>query len=104
MGWLDQIDLLLKTSTSTFGESCLYTKKNGQDFYIEGIFDNNYQEVESQGDLKTQSTGPKLGIRMRQFEENPREGETVTIRDIVYRVLEFQPDGQGGAVLILNKV
>jgi len=104
MGWLDQTDLILKASTSAFGEPCKYKNKSGSEFCIEGIFDNNYQEIPSQGDSRVQSTGPQLGVRLCEFETTPQEGETVSIRDIVYRVLEFKPDGQGGAVLILNKV
>lgn len=104
MGWLDQTDLILKASTSAFGECCKYKNKDGNEFDIEGIFDNNYQEVQSQGDSRVQSTGPQLGVRLREFESVPKEGETVTVRNTVYRILECKPDGQGGAVLILNKV
>ena len=103
MGWLDQTDLILRASEAAFGEQCTYTPKVGSPFQIDGIFDDNYQEVPSQGETKVQSTGPKLGIRMQQFSTNPGEGDTVTIRSIVYRVLEFLPDGQGGADLILTK-
>ena len=103
MGWLDKTDLILKASTSAFGECCQYKTKDGLEFPFEGIFDENYQEISGRGDSRMQSTKPQVGVRLCEFESTPKEGDTLTIRSIVYRVLEYQPDGQGGAVLILNE-
>lgn len=103
MNWLDLTDSVLKHSTETFGEAVTYWPKESPSFETTGVFDQAHIEVDPSSGMRIQSTTPRLGVRLSQLTAEPGEGDRVQIRGQVYEVVESQPDGQGGAVLILHR-
>ena len=103
MNWLDLTDTVLKHSTNTFGERVVYWPAEAPSFEIQGVFDAAFISVDPSSGVTIQSTTPRLGVRLSAFQNEPAEGDRVEIRGQVYDVSEYQPDGQGGAVLILHR-
>lgn len=103
MNWLDLTDTILKHSTETFGESVVYWPKAAPSFETQGVFDAAFITVDPSSGIRIQSTTPRLGVRLSQLPCEPAEGDRVEIRGRVYDVVEAQPDGQGGAVLLLHR-
>lgn len=103
MNWLDLTDSVLKHSTETFGERVVYWPRESPSFEINGVFDAAYILVDPQSGVTIQSTTPRLGVRLSTLPMPPEEGDRVEVRGVVYEITESQPDGQGGAVLILHR-
>ncbi len=72
---------------------------------IKGIFDANYVEVDPDTGAYVMSAGPMLCVRASDLpEEKALKGDFVTVKDVLYRVLEPKPDSEGGIRLILQRV
>lgn len=102
MNWLELTDALLKQTTATFGERVVYWPASEPSFEIRAVFDASFQMVDAGGAM-IQSTQPRLGVRLSEFAQEPREGDRVEVRGTIYDVIEYQPDGQGGASLMLHR-
>jgi hypothetical protein len=102
MNWSDLTDTILKHTSETFGERVVYWPAEEPSFEIMAVFDAAFQMVDAGGAM-VQSTQPRLGVRLSQFSQDPREGDRVEVRGTIYDVVEFQPDGQGGASLMLHR-
>lgn len=97
-------DGVLKTTISTFKTQATYTRvANGATTAVAGVFDNAHQSVDPQTGAQVTSTQPTFGIRLADLLAAPDSGDTVTIGATVYRVIDTQPDGQGGSTLILHR-
>jgi hypothetical protein len=80
----------------------------GQPAYtIDGVFDRAYLEV-VQLDSKSgaSSLRPILGVRLAQFAIPPIPSDTVAIASvgITFEIRDVQQDGQGWALLELNRI
>lgn len=74
-------------------------------FDISGMWQEHYQAVQLlDPDVPTASAGPVLGIQLSQFPVPPRQNDRVLIRKTgaTYVVQTVEPDGVGGAKLVLN--
>lgn len=103
MNWLELTDALLTQATSTFGERVVYWPASEPSFEITAIFDATFQMLEPGGNAMIQSTQPRLGVKLSDFACPPAEGDRVEVRGTIYDVVEYQPDGQGGAMLMLQR-
>lgn len=101
--WTKLTDSVLKLSTAVFGERVIYCPSSEPSFEIRAIFDAKFEMVDPGGVL-VQSAQPRLGVWLSQFAQDPSEGDRVEVRGTLYDVTEFQPDGQGGATLMLHRV
>jgi hypothetical protein len=102
MNWSEITDSILKHTSETFGERVVYWPSCEPSFEIRAVFDASFQMVDAGGAM-IQSTQPRLGVRLSQFSQDPREGDRVEVRGTIYDVIEFHPDGQGGANLLLHR-
>jgi hypothetical protein len=69
------------------------------------IFDGAYQVVElGETDVPIDSTAPALTVRLSDFPTPPKQDDTAVIDGTSYRAVSIQPDGQGGAVIVLRKI
>jgi hypothetical protein len=50
------------------------------------------------------TVGPALGVSLADFPAEPVKGDTLVREGLTYRVDDIQPDGEGGADLILHRV
>lgn len=107
MGWDESADLLLGNCMEAFGgeELVTYTPVTGTPRQIKAIFDESYRELDPQTGATFTSQHPVLGVKLNDLPAaSPRNGDQVTVKGTVYKVIEPQHDGQGGAILRLHKV
>lgn len=78
--------------------------KAGGVFLIRGVFDSKYQVIDPETQEMVSSNKPGLGVNLNDFSVQPAQGDKFEIRGIEFKVTDKQEDGQGGAVLLLNKV
>ena len=104
------VDDVLGACTDSFGEEVTFypTEENGGGVYeMRAIFDNAYQAVDPETEEIISANQSALGINLNDFQ---REGCPVNkndkfkVRDIFYRVIDVQEDGQGGATVLVHKI
>lgn len=98
----------------TFGEktAVLYAPATGSPYSttptgdpLTGVFDENYEAVDPNSQTVISSTMPVLLVRLSDLQAAPAKGDRVTVRGSrQFTVTKSQPDGRGGALLILHKV
>lgn len=92
-------DALLTTCNDVFGDDVEYTASGESAVTIKGVFDNAYVDVQGVVSLK-----PILRIKLSDLDASPGKGDSVSISEVDYRVLESREDAYGGSTLILQKV
>jgi hypothetical protein len=101
----DHADRILKKAMSSMGtEAKFYPKKEGGIFNVRGVFDSKYQVVDPETQEIVSTNKPGLGVNLNDFTVIPVQGDEFEIRGTRFVVTDKQEDGQGGAVLLLNKV
>lgn len=98
---------LLNTATSAcaFGESVKYIPlKTGSSFTISAIFDGPFEQVDPDTEVVVASNQFTIGVKLSDLQFAPVKGDKVEIREILYRVIDSQEDGQGGSEIMLHKV
>lgn len=91
----------------TFAEQIpvVYTPASGSPYSIRGVFDENYQTIDPNSMTMISTTHPVLLVRLSDLDSVPGKGDRVTVRtNRVFTVTKMEPDGRGGALLILHKV
>ena len=104
--------LVLRPTVGIFGELVVYASVAGPAFTINGVFDLAYKPIDP---LSLANAGlgsimgahvttehSALGVRLGDFPIQPRQGDAVTARGLLYFVREVQVDGKGGAKLVLS--
>lgn len=97
--------VVLGPVVGVFGEPVTYVPAAGQPITVSGVFDEAYTEVIVGGDgIPVTSVMPVLGVRIAQFPQLPRQGDTLTVQRTGERftVREVRDDGHGCAKLMLN--
>lgn len=92
-------EAVLSATNDVFGQDVEYTPYGEDAVTIKGVFDNAW--IESQG---VGSVHPVLRIKLSDLDASPGKGDSVSISDVNYRVLESRADAYGGSTLILQKV
>jgi hypothetical protein len=84
-----------------FGTTAIYTPDGGESVTIQGIFDNNHEEVDAGGGVPFSIRGPQYHARTADVPQAD-EGDTLEIGGIVYTVRVVMPDGTGLTMLQLE--
>lgn len=72
---------------------------------LTGVFDEAYEVVDPNSHTGISTTRPVLLMRLSDLQAAPAKGDRVTIRSSRnFTVTKSEPDGRGGALLILHKV
>lgn len=85
-----------------FGVSVSYTPSGGSASTITGIFDSQYQAVETGGEVAFAIEQPKLAVKTSDV-SSAAEGDTVVISGVTYKVTVVMDDGTGMTDLALEK-
>jgi hypothetical protein len=95
---------ILGHATRILGEKIEYRFKGGGSKVIDSIFDNEWEQVDPDTERVISTNQPILGIRLKDLERAPKNGdEVLIIRDnLVYIVQDTREDGQGGVSLFLR--
>lgn len=104
MNFREHADRILQKATSTFGQKVKFFPMVGGVYEVEGVFDSKYQVVDPETQEIISTNKPGLGVNLNDFAVQPGEGDEFEIDGIKFKVTDKQEDGQGGAVLLLNKV
>lgn len=101
-GFQTLVDDALSQTFNTFGEPAIYWPKSEPSFPITGVFFRNFQTQTATQNAVLQSSEIRLSVKLDQFPAEPDEGDRVQVRGQTYGVIEYRPDGLGGADLILQ--
>ena len=111
-GGVDFDSLVVGPLQAIFGELISYQSASGaQPFQAKGVFDWYYASADPLGDggeysqsrpVHVTARQAVLGIQLSAFAVAPAQGDLVIARDTRFYVREVQPDGHGGAKLMLN--
>lgn len=104
MDWEKAKDDIIKAGIAAFGESVEYHAQLRLPVEIRGIFDAAFVPVDPQSGVSVGSSVPMIDIRLADLPTSPSPGDRVLVRGDFYRVVTFQPDGQGAAKLLLHKI
>ncbi len=85
-----------------FGESVTYTPSGGSASTITGIFDREYQAVDTGGEVAFAVEQPRLAVKTSDV-ANAAEGDSVVISGVNYIVRVVMNDGTGLTDLALEK-
>lgn len=100
----DCVNDLLEVATCVFGEDVRYfPKRGGGGFKIRGIFDTPFEQVDPDTEAVVASNSVSLGVKLKDLPFPPEKGDKILIREVAYRVIDSQEDGQGGAELFLHR-
>ena len=87
-----------------FAEYVTYTQTGQTPARIAAIFTERFQLVEVNAEAAVQSTAPVFDIQLDALSFRPRQGDTIVREnDDAYEVVKIEPDGEGGAKLIMTK-
>lgn len=100
----DRVNRILNHSKKNFGESCILLPKSGGEIPIVGIFNNSHAFVDADSEQPVSDTHPTLGVNLLDLEIEISAGDRIQIRNIIYKIIDPQEDGQGGATLVLHQV
>ena len=97
---------------ATMGEPVTYTPAVGSPYSttpagdpLTGVFDEANEDIEPNSMTGVSSTRPVLLVRLSDLQAPPGKGDRVTVRTSrQFTVTKSEPDGRGGALLILHKV
>lgn len=99
----ERVDRVLNLCKKEFGEDAILYPKSGGSYDIRGIFDNEYSAVDPDTEQIISATQPVFGINLFDFNFEIRDGDKIKIRNVMYKIYERRPDGQGGSSLLLHK-
>lgn len=108
MAWKDLAARVLRAGVRTFDAGDVTYKPPGGSvaYSVQGVFDGPHEQVDLDTGVPLDSTAPMLGIRLDEFVEKvgvePEQNGAVTIGTDRYEVRSVEPDGQGGADLVLE--
>lgn len=85
-----------------FGTAATYTPSGGLAATVNGIFDNEFIEVDAGGGVGVALNQPRFHCRTADV-SSAAEGDAITIGGVSYTVRIVQDDGTGMTVLILER-
>lgn len=96
-------DRAVFVNTDDFGVASSYTlAAGGSASTINGIFDNQYAEIEVEVDIGVASTGPAFTCRTADLPTGYGPGDSIVISGTTYKVRVVKSDGTGMTVLKLE--
>jgi len=104
MDWSGVTDMITATCVGTFGIPVLYQPAGLSVLSIQAIFDEAYEAIDPQTGASIISTQPMIRVRLSDLPRSPGRGDQATIKGTLYRVNTFEPDGGGGARLLLQEI
>lgn len=109
--WERSVDRAMQSCTRVFGENrdadgrpqVLYLHLGETlPYRIDGIFEATTERIDLETGATVLSNEPRISVALSALQSTPKVGDTLTIRDIAYRVIEPTFDGQGTATLRLH--
>ena len=103
MAWSDLVNTLDGACIATFGTPVTFTPQDGSGAQqITGIIQHPAMAEDYVPGGVQGTSVVRLFIRFANIAPPPRHGDTITVNNIVYDVVDVDVDAQGGAVLKLR--
>jgi hypothetical protein len=103
MGWKDLSAGLLDDCLATFGETVAYTPVGGALLSIQAVFDADHVVADAQSGEAVTSVKPAIFLRRADLPAAPKRGDQVVVQGQTYKVIDWQPDSEGGGIAVLHK-
>lgn len=101
MAW-DLSDLANLAVEQTFKSSIAYTRAVGGTYAFDAVFDRDYAAVDlGPAQVQLANRSPVVDVRLSAIDFLPVSGDELTVDGLDYIVEAVEPDGLGGARLIL---
>lgn len=94
-------DRAIFVDVDDFGTAASYTPAGGSASTVNGIFDNDFIEVETGAGVGVALQQPRFHCRTADV-SSAAEGDSITINSTAYTVRIVQDDGTGMTVLVLE--
>lgn len=95
-------DRAVFVDTDDFGVAATYTPSGGVAATVNGIFDNDFIEVDAGGGVGVALQQPRFHCRTADV-STAAEGDAITINSVAHTVRIVQDDGTGMTMLVLEK-
>lgn len=112
--WEQMVDRAMRTCSGAFGEGAdedglpriAYRHHGEAESYLvaDGIFEATTEAIDLETGSTVLSNEPRLSVALSLLQAVPAVGDTLTLRDTLYRVVEPMFDGQGTVSLRLHFV
>lgn len=105
MGFNDLTDTAMRIilSSAAFGDDFTHRPASGSSQTIKGLFSDDFEEVDIDGNVMIDSNTPNLGVNLNEFNTAPEQGDTIIIGPQEYGIVSVQEDGHGGATIFLHE-
>lgn len=110
MGWDEATDSILGATTRAFARraAVLYTPAGGGpqvDLTGRSIFTAAHaEEALEENEVVVNTVKATLDVKLRDIPVAPTEGDPISVGGVQYTLGTMEPDGEGGALLILDEV
>ena len=101
--WSNAVDGLLTACRDVFGVPVVYTPTGMSAVNIVAIVDitPEISAISATG-IPIATASSTLSVRLADLPQEPQQGDLVTITGDSFQVIDYQPDGLGGAKLHFN--
>lgn len=87
-----------------FGTTVTYYRvATNQIYKFKGVFNNEFVNVDPDTESVIAMNQPALGVNLNDIDFDIDQGDRIKIREFFYIVIDKQEDGQGGAMIFLEK-
>ena len=95
-------DRAIFVNVDDFGVAATYTPSGGASSTVNGIFDNDFIEVDAGGGVGVALQQPRFHCRTADV-SSASEGDALVVSGVNYTIRIVQDDGTGMTMLILEK-
>ena len=95
-------DRAIFVNVDDFGTAATYTPAGGAGSTVNGIFDNDFVEVDAGGGVTVALQQPRFHCRTADV-SSAAEGDALVVSGVNYTVRVVQDDGTGMTMLVLEK-
>lgn len=92
-------------SADDFGVTATFTHSGGSATAVIGIFDNDYLDLEVEGEVGIASRSPRFVCRTSDLDDagGANDGDSLVVSGVTYKVRIVKPDGTGMTEMKLEK-
>ena len=95
---------LMEKCVNALGENVIYYPESQASVAIKGIFNENFEHLDTDSGFQVVSSQPNLGIQKITLESKPAIQDQLVVRGIVYKVVDVQDDGESAYKLLLHRL
>jgi hypothetical protein len=99
---LDLANLALSAVIRTMGEPVVY-RRRGKQWPARGVFQASHVALDQDTGVQVRSTQPVLLVKKTDLPVSPQQGDEVEVRGKAWQVIDPQPDGHDGWLLMLHR-